>query len=200
MTGIILAGGESKRMGQDKSFLKVGEKTIIERTIVTLSKVFEDILIVTNSPDRYKSLGCRVCTDIIPGKNSLGGIYTGLEVAPTEHSFFAACDMPFLNESLIKYLARFIKDFDVVIPKPANAFEPLHAVYSKACIPYIKQQIEEDNLCVFDFFPFVKVKEIGDGELDLLDPEKTAFLNVNTKEDLQKAFYIKNNIYAENNI
>lgn len=197
MTGIILAGGKNKRMGQDKSFLKVGEKAIIERVVITLSKVFQDIIIISNSPELYQHLKRKAYSDIIPDKNSLGGIYTGLEVSSSEHNFFVACDMPFLNEALIRYMTGLAKNMDVVIPTTDIGFEPLHAIYSKSCIPYMKGQIEQNNLKIFDFFPRVKVREVGVSEINNFDINKTAFLNVNSKEDLLKAQDIEKNLYAE---
>ena len=197
MTGIILAGGKNKRIGQNKSFLKVGNRTIIERVVSTLSKIFNEIIIISNTPEPYRSFGLKIYSDMIPGKNSLGGIYTGLSVSSSQHNFFVACDMPFLNENLIKYMAESINDSDIVIPKTKKGYEPLHAIYSKSCIPFIKKQIDQNQLKIIDFFPYVTVKKIETGEIDICGPEHTAFLNLNTEQDLLDAQAISESLDKE---
>lgn len=197
MTGIILAGGKNKRIGKDKSFIKIGGITIIDRAFSTLSRIFKDIIIITDTPDLYSYLGCKIYSDIIPGKDSLGGIYTGLKVSSSKHNFIFACDMPFLNESLIKYMIGITKDSDIVIPRSKKGFEPLHAIYSKVCIPYIEKLIEGNNLRILDFFTHVKVKEIGISEIATYDPKEIAFLNLNTEEDILRAEAVEKSLYEE---
>ena len=145
------------------------------------------MIIIANSPDPYTSLNCKIYSDIIPGKDSLGGIYTGLKISSSAYNFFFACDMPFLNESFIRYMTGLTEGSDIVIPRSSKGFEPLHAIYSKACIPYIERQIEQDNLRILDFFPHVRVREIGISEISVHDPKETTFLNLNTEEDILKA-------------
>lgn len=197
MTGIILAGGKNRRIGQDKSFLRVGNRTIIERIVSTMSKIFNEIIIISNTPEPYRSFGLEIYSDMIPEKNSLGGIYTGLSVSSSQYNFFVACDMPFLNENLIKYMAESIDDSDIVIPKTKKGYEPLHAIYSKSCIPFIKKQIDQDQLKILDFFLHVTVKEIETKEIDICGPEHTAFLNLNTKQDLLNAQAISESLDKE---
>jgi len=187
LTGIILAGGKNTRIGEDKSFIKVGNQTMIERIVSTLSAIFHDIIIISNSPESYSSLNCKISPDIVPEKNSLGGIYTGLKVSSTDYNFIFACDMPFLNENLIKFMIHSIEDVDIVIPRTDRGCEPLHAIYSKKCIPPIKKQIEKNNLRIIDFFPSVRVKEIEQRDIEKFDSLHTAFLNLNTRQDITKA-------------
>lgn len=187
MTGIILAGGKNKRIGKNKSFIKIGKRTVIDRTFSILSRIFRDIIIITNNPHLYTYLNCKTYPDIIPRKDSLGGIYTGLKVSSSEHNFIFACDMPFLNESLIRYMIGITKNSDIIIPRSKKGFEPLHAIYSKTCITYIEKQIEQNNLRILDIFPYVRVKEIGISEIAEYDSKEIAFLNLNTEEDILKA-------------
>ena len=104
MTGIILAGGKSSRMGTNKAFLTVGGERLIDRTVRIFKDIFHEVILVTNTPFDYLDQDCTIATDIIKGKGALGGIYTGLFFASHDHSFVSACDMPFLDKSFIKYM------------------------------------------------------------------------------------------------
>jgi len=186
ITGIILAGGKNLRMGRNKAFLEIDGRRIIDRTKDLFLEVFDEVLLVTNSPLDYLALDLRLVSDLIPDKGSLGGIYTGLFHASHPHAFVAACDMPFLNRRLIEHLAQLAPKFDIVIPKTNDGLQPLHAVYSQSCLPFMEDLLRRDNLKIIDFFPRVNVREVRADEILPYDPELKTFLNVNTPEDLQK--------------
>jgi len=186
ITGIILAGGKNLRMGRNKAFLEIDGRRIIDRTKDLFLEVFDEVLLVTNSPLDYLALDLRLVSDLIPDKGSLGGIYTGLFHASHPHAFVAACDMPFLNRRLIGHLAQLAPKFDIVIPKTNDGLQPLHAVYSQSCLPFMEDLLRRDNLKIIDFFPRVNVREVRADEILPYDPELKTFLNVNTPEDLQK--------------
>lgn len=125
--------------------------------------------------------------DIIPGKGSIGGLYTGLSYASSRHSLVVACDMPFLNISLIGYLFQLSPAFDAIVPKVANMAEPLHAVYSRSCILHIKKLMDEDKLSILELLPLVKVRYVEEDELNQFDPEHLSFFNINSETDLEVA-------------
>ncbi|MDD3471233.1 MAG: molybdenum cofactor guanylyltransferase [Syntrophaceae bacterium] len=188
VTAVILAGGKASRMGGiNKALLKIKGKTIIEREIAILDSLFPEIIIITNSPEDYKFLGKPTFRDIIPGKGSLGGLYTGLMSAKNPYSFFVACDMPFLNSDIIKVLVENIKRHDIVIPKINGHFEPIHAIYSKRCLPFIKKLVLSDSLKILSVLDQVDVLEIPVNEIIQMDPDLDFIMNVNTPEDLKKA-------------
>lgn len=191
MTGIILAGGRNSRIKVKKAFLNIGDKPIIEIILNKFEKKFSDIIIVTNSPSEYEYLGVKLFRDIIPDKGSLGGLYSGLVNSESKYNFVVACDMPFINEELIKEVIRNDDEYDVVIPKINNGYEPLFAMYSKNCISFIKKQLIEDNLKIINFFPFVKVKEITENTIKQIDPDFHSFFNINTSIDYEDALNIK---------
>lgn len=185
---VILAGGKSSRMGgTNKALLKIMGKSIIERQIEILDEIFSETIIITNSPDCYKFLGKPTFMDIIPGKASLGGLHSGLMSANKPYCFFVACDMPFLNREIINLLLVNVDAHDIVIPKISGRFEPLHAIYSRKCIPFIENLISSDNLQIFGFFEHVDVCEIKGSELRKIDPLLNFTININTPEDLEKA-------------
>jgi len=191
ITGIVLAGGKSTRIGANKPQLKIGKSHLIDRVLDTLSQVASSILIVTtgDQPDLAKSAtpGIRVVKDISPGKGPLGGIYTGLMHAETSHSLVVGCDMPFLNGGLIKYLMDGASGFAAVAPKIGWMIQPLHAIYSKSCIPSIEALLREEQLQIIKLFNLVNTRYVTEKEIDQFDPGHLSFLNINTEDDLMKA-------------
>ncbi|NJD04799.1 MAG: molybdenum cofactor guanylyltransferase [Ruminiclostridium sp.] len=194
MTGIILAGGKSSRIKVEKAFLKIGDKPIIEIILNKLKKVFPDIIIVTNSPSEYKYLGVKLFRDIIPEKGSLGGLYTGLVNSESRFNFVVACDMPFISENLIREVVGNGDEYDVIVPKINNNYEPLFAMYSKSCVSFIKKQLDEDNLKITNFFPFIRLKEVAEYEIKQFDPDFHSFININTGIDYEDAVKTTNKI------
>jgi molybdopterin-guanine dinucleotide biosynthesis protein A len=183
-TGIILAGGKNLRMGQNKAFLEVRGERIIDRIKRIFVDLFDEVLLVTNSPGEYLDLNLRTTTDLYREKGSLGGIFTGLSHASFSHAFVAACDMPFLNPALISHLVGLSPGYDIVIPRTEDGLQPLHAVYSRKCLPFMEDLLREGNLKILDFFHRVKKREVPSEEILLLDPQLASFLNLNTPEDL----------------
>jgi molybdopterin-guanine dinucleotide biosynthesis protein A len=187
VTGLILAGGKNLRMGRNKAFLEVNGRRIIDRTKDLFLELFDEVLLVTNFLLDYLDLNLRGVADLDPGKGALGGIYTGLFHASHSHAFVAACDMPFLNKSLIRHLVKLSPGYDVVIPKTQEGLQPLHAVYSLKCLPFMEELLSKDDLKIIDFFPHIKKREVLTEEILALDPKLASFLNLNTPEDLIRA-------------
>lgn len=197
VTGIILAGGVSKRLGyRNKALLKIGRKSVIEHIIAALAEVTEDILLITNSPGEYGHLGLPVFRDILPGSGSLGGIHTGLKVSRTHHNLMVACDIPFVPPRLLTFLVSQMKGYDVSMPVTPDGFQPICAIYSKNCIKPIEAQIKTGNLKIIDFFPDVRVNRV---DLAVLYPgyEPDMFFNINTSKDYSKALAIAKEIYPQ---
>lgn len=201
MTGVVLAGGKSTRMGTNKAVLEVGGRRLIESVVEKLQAFFPEVLIIANTPGLYETLGPKVFPDLIPDKGSLGGLYTGLFYASYEYVFFAACDMPFLNPDLIAFMKEIVgegfspplsggvepRPYDVVIPKAQGELHTLHAIYSKRCLPFIKELLDRERLKIVAFFPKVRVKVIEEETIRRFDPSLLSFFNANTPEELALA-------------
>ncbi|GBE27983.1 putative molybdenum cofactor guanylyltransferase [bacterium BMS3Bbin03] len=185
MTAVILAGGKNSRIGRNKAFLQIGDNTFIERIVAKLKSLFENIIIVTNTPTDYEFPGIKLIKDIIPDKGPLGGIYSGLNFSSDFYNFFVACDMPFLNLDFIDYMCNRVEGYDLVIPYVNGRYEPLHAIYSKNCSVPIKMQLKENNLKITDFFNQVKINKINEQEISRFDPEFQSFININTIKDFE---------------
>jgi molybdenum cofactor guanylyltransferase len=125
--------------------------------------------------------------DLVPGKSSLGGIYTGLAYTNTVYNLVVGCDMPFLNHALISYLVQNAPGYDAIVPRIGKFLEPLHAVYTKNCIATVEKLIEENSLSVNRIFKYVKTRYVDKDEVDLFDPDHLSFFNVNTENDFLDA-------------
>ena len=186
ISGVILAGGKSTRMGRDKAVLEIGGKRLIDRLVEGLQQIFPEVIIVANTPGLYENLGVRVVPDLIPDKGSLGGIYTAATIASHPWAFVMACDMPFFNPALIQYLGSLIDDWDAVAPY-TDDWEPLYALYAKTCLPYMERQVHSDNLKIARFFSHVRVRRVGIEELEPYDPQGLSLFNMNTPEEFARA-------------
>ena len=188
VSGIVLAGGKSVRMGGiNKALLDVGGTLVLEQIVALLDKIFEEVILVTNSPEDFEFLNKPMFPDLRVGKGSLGGLWTGLYHCHSEYGFLVACDMPFLNEQIIRLLVSLAKDTDIVIPEIRGHFEPLHAIYSIRCLSPIKELIDEADLKIISLFPHVNVLPVPESEFTVFDPELRFVMNLNTPEDLEKA-------------
>jgi molybdenum cofactor guanylyltransferase len=187
VTGIILAGGKSRRMGRDKAFLPFGRGLLIERVIEVIQQVTAEVILITNSPEQYRRFGLPMFADVIPDAGSLGGIYTGLVSAKTPYSLCLACDMPFVKPDFLRLLCDLAAEADVVIPRNADDFQPLCAVYAQVCRAPIRQKIEAGRLKITGFFDDVRVRVIDGELLARYDPHDVMFFNANTPEEYERA-------------
>ena len=210
----ILAGGDSLRMGQDKALLPVGRQVAIERVLQQVSPLSNDVILVANTPDRYRDYfrrsadeGAHVSepseawegstpphaapryrpvADVYPGKGALGGMYTAIDAAHHPWCLVVACDMPFLNTALLSHLISLAPGFDVVIPRLEHGLETMHAVYSKDCLDPIVTRLRTNQLKIVDFFDDVRVRVVTRDEVTRFDPDFRSFLNMNTPDDWER--------------
>ncbi|MFQ6069429.1 MAG: molybdenum cofactor guanylyltransferase [Candidatus Aminicenantales bacterium] len=187
---IILAGGKNTRMGREKAFLRIGERTIIEEQKDTLKKIFDEIIIVTNNHSYFHNLDVKVVKDIIPHCGPLGGLYSGLSVCSNIHGFLIGCDMPFPSISLINYMIKKIKKNDIVIPVSSRGLEPLFAIYSLNCLETIKRHLEMKDLKISNVLNYHRVSYVSPREVKKFDPHEFSFLNVNTPEEYEQGLKI----------
>lgn len=182
---VILAGGQSRRLGRDKSLLELAGQPLVERVVTRLAPLSDDLVVVADHPARYQSLDMpvRFVTDQVRGMGSLMGIYSGLGVAHHRQALVVACDMPFLNVALLRYMIPLADGYDVVVPRLDSMLEPLHAIYGKTCLPHMAQLLERRERRIVAFFGEVQVRYVEDDEIDRFDPEHLSFINVNLPED-----------------
>jgi molybdopterin-guanine dinucleotide biosynthesis protein A len=199
--GVILAGGQSRRMGQDKALMSLGGRLLIQRVIDVLAPMCAELILVTNDPDRYAHFALRTVHDVFPGAGSLGGLYSGMAASASDTAIAVACDMPFLNGALLQYLVEQSSAADAVVADLSTAarsaadqpkakqldLHPLHAVYRRACLAPIEKQLRAGDLRMMGFFERVNVRYVKRAEVLRFDTQLRSFFNVNTPEEWAEA-------------
>ena len=188
---IVLAGGKGLRLGRDKHGEIVGDSNLLQRVVSQLSSFSHDIIIVTAGDKPLSqfngSPSSRIVTDAYTGKGALVGLATGLAASNSHYNLVIACDMPFLNQALLRYMIKLSPGFDLVVPQVGSLVEPLHAVYAKSCLAPIEGLLEQSTLKISALFELVKVRYVETDEIDRFDPQHLSFFNINTRADLEKA-------------
>lgn len=183
VTAVILAGGKSTRMKSNKALLPYSGELFIERIHRQLSAMFPEVILVTNTPELYRFLPCRMVPDEFPGLGSLAGIHAALKHSKTEYIFVVACDMPYLNGQLIRRMVAKADGADVVIPRTDDGYEPLHAIYGKSCLPAMENALRDEKVKIVDCFDWDRVAVVTKDEIVVDDPEFLSFRNINTPEE-----------------
>lgn len=197
-SAVVLAGGLSRRLGQDKRRLRLwGEQgpTMLERTVATVAALCADVVVVLNDAEAWPALAARVVADRYPDGGALGGIYSGLAAATERHALVVACDMPLLNQALLGAMLALPRDYDVLVPRSPNPgaarnnldIEPLHAIYSHACLEPMRAALETGRRQIAAFFPAVRVAYLEPDQRRRYDPQGHSFLNINTLEQMADA-------------
>lgn len=214
-SGIILAGGKSRRMGREKGLIEFDGRPLIAHVINAIEPLCSEIIIVANEESSYHQFGHTVLPDVFPGKGSLGGVFSGLQAAREPFALALACDMPFLNRGLLGYLLSCLPGFDLVIPRARGLssntphsgprrfnqtawayakesdLHPMHAVYAKTCLPALRKQIQKGDLRLISILENVRTRVVMPEEIDRYDPRHLSFFNMNTPEDLTAALRLR---------
>ncbi|MEW6408849.1 MAG: molybdenum cofactor guanylyltransferase [Nitrospirota bacterium] len=188
-TGIILAGGENRRMPTNKAFLEVDGEIIIERTLRIFNELFEEVIIVTNTPELFIKYRVKLVGDLFNLRGPLTGIFSGLLNARENFCFVVACDMPFINKELVSYMVANRGNYDAVVPRIGKVVEPLHAIYSRECLHAMEQSLlvsqSPRQRSLTEFLDRCNVRFIEEDEIERFDRSKRSFVNLNTPDDLK---------------
>ncbi len=191
LAGVILAGGRSSRMGRDKAFLELDGRSIIERQLALLQRIFERRFIVADDREAYASLGVPVIPDEVKGQGPLGGVHAALSHVIAYHPglggiFILACDMPFVKEEMVRALAG-LDGSEAVVPSVGGRYHPLCASYALSCLPVVERHLREGKLDMASLVSGVNARILHQRELERIDPGLQSFLNINTLEEFKKA-------------
>jgi molybdopterin-guanine dinucleotide biosynthesis protein A len=197
LSAAILAGGMSTRMGVDKAMLAIREDDppMAAMVIDRVREVARNVMLIASNRPEYDQFGVRLIPDRFPGSAALGGIATALAEAESDHCLVVACDMPFLNVEVLKWMANRPRDYDVLIPYLAGesrqgsgfVYQTLHAIYGKACLPEIESRLAEGKRQVIGFFDKVRVVPIAETQVREMDPDLRSFFNANSPETVEQA-------------
>lgn len=186
-TGIILAGGKNSRMGINKAHLEIDGERLIDKTMNIYRQIFTEVIIVTNDPLSYLEFtDAAVVTDIYKEKGPLGGMYTGLFYSNNPYAFVSACDMPYLNKNFIDFLIEKEGKYDVIVPELPDGYQPLHAIYSRNCLPSIKRLLLMDKLKITGFYRDMRVLTVPPEQILPFNKNGRLFHNLNTPQDIQE--------------
>lgn len=187
ITGIILAGGQSRRMGRDKTRLPWAGTTLLEHVVEALRPVVDEIIVSVCDASAFRHLKARVVEDLIHGAHALGGLYTGLKLASHERCFVCGCDAPFLNPDLIRFLFEQVDGCDLVVPKTRQGLQPLHAIYATSALPAVEAQLERRQWDLGALVSRVRAKIVEADVMKRFDPQGLSFFNLNSPEDYAQA-------------
>jgi molybdopterin-guanine dinucleotide biosynthesis protein A len=196
VTGIILADGKNPNLGGNKGTELIGGVPVIERVVKALTPIASRILLVTGGDTITFSTvkGVEVINDNHSIKRPLTGIYTGLCCSRSKANIVVTCDMPFLNPALLEHMVKILPSFEAIVPRwPNMQKEPLHAVYSLACLPTMKKHIETNRYSIIHVLKEMHVLHLNKRGFAEFDPDFYSFLNINDQADIDLA----NKIAAE---
>jgi FdhD protein len=183
VTGVILAGGNSTRMGQNKALLDFRGRPLIETVYRTMAELFSEVVVVTNQPEDYPFLPCPKIPDIHVGAGSLAGIHAALSWSRTQRVFVAACDMPYLDAGLIRGLAGLLGDEAALVPASVVGLEPLHAFYAKEALPVLEHALVDGRVKIIDLMEDLGASVVPAAEVAAMAATPDSFLNINSPEE-----------------
>ncbi len=184
---IVLAGGRSERMGQDKALLRVCGRTLLETVVAMLEPLVREVIVVADRADRYALSAARVVGDDYPQTGPLGGILTGLRELGAGSHLVVACDMPTLQPALLQLLLDAASsEWDAVVPEVGGRPEPLCAVYCDTAAEPLRRFLESGRRAVHLALTQIRTRRIPEAELRRLDPDLLTFTNLNTPPDLER--------------
>lgn len=187
VTGVVLAGGQSRRMGRNKAFLPWGEATLLEHVLRTLRPLMDELLVVVNDAGPFQGLRARVVEDLVPGAHALGGLYTGLRAASHPLCFVCGCDTPFLNPAVIRFLLRQADGYEAVIPKTSDGLQPLHAVYRASIATSLEEPLHLQRWELSKWAERLHARLIEPAMLEQIDPLGLSWCNLNAPADYARA-------------
>jgi molybdopterin-guanine dinucleotide biosynthesis protein A len=180
LTGVVLAGGRSRRMGADKALLDLGGAPMIRRVLDALAASCAHVLIVAKDAQAYAALGVPVVIDVVPDQAPLVGLCAGLRAATTPWVFAAACDLPFLSPAAVRLLADAAEGHDAAVPYVDGRWHPLHAVYVTAAVGPLEARWREGTRALHTAVAGLRVRPVSASDLAALDAGLRTLRNVNT--------------------
>jgi len=184
VSGIVLAGGMSARMGRDKALLPFGSTTLLAHVVEIVRTVTAPVIVVAGVADQYALPGrVRVIGDLYPNAGPLGGIVTGLKAVDAGYHLITACDMPFLRPELLHRLLKEAEGYDGAVPEVNGRPEPLCAVYHSRCAERLRASLESGERAVHRALQSLSIRHVEEDRLRQADPDLVSFTNLNTPEE-----------------
>ena len=183
LSGVVLAGGESRRMGQHKAWLSTGGETLLARTVRTVSHACSKVIVVGTPGQDLPAVPAIITRDAVAGEGPLRGIEAGITAARTHAVFVCAVDVPFLKVRLASFLADHLEKFQAVVPRWDGHVHPLQAIYAVEVLPVIQMLLRKGNRRLTDLLAQLQVCYMEEDSIRGVDPQGASFINVNTPRD-----------------
>ena len=193
VTGIILSGGKSSRMGTNKSLLKIGDNTVIEIMVRLMKSLFQNVIISTNTKEEYSFLNCPMAADIYIHAGPLAGIHAALMESTTERNFVISCDVPLMSREMIEYFVEYKTEEPILISRAAGYLQPLVGIYKKRLLPLIENILSENENKSDEKKKHLSLHALIDKtDTEIIDVTTLPFyldklfFNLNNKDDFEK--------------
>ncbi len=184
LTVAILAGGKSRRMGENKALIQLGGHPLISHIISRLRTLHPaEIMIITNEPDVYARFGQRIVQDSTPDQGPLGGVYTALSSSRTQYNFIIACDMPLVKPTLVKWLWHACNNYDAIVPQKDNQKQYLHSIIQSRCASRAFDNLQSQRRSMHAFFSEINTQFCDYADFKHIDNDDS-FTNINTPDDI----------------
>lgn len=189
VTGVILTGGRSRRLGMDKATLNFGGRPLAHWVAAALRPLTDALWVVTNFPLLHAGLGLPLVLDLYPGRGAVGGLYSAFLVTETDYLLLTPCDSPFLQVGLLRFLvAQALKDNLLALAcQSSRGLEPLPGLFHRALLPRIENQLQQGDLRLRRLVTGRRTRIVSPAEVAAYDPAELSFFNLNTPADLARA-------------
>jgi molybdenum cofactor guanylyltransferase len=187
ITGLIIAGGQSRRFGSDKRRLRLwgaAGPTLLEHTIAILAPLCSELIVALNDPENWPNLPARLVPDEAHNVGPLGGLYAGLRAAQYPAALVVAADLPLLNPQLLRALIDYPLIGDALVPQRPAGLEPLHAIYCRSCLPRLTSYLQQGDRSMHGFLAQITIQHPPLALLEQHDPEERSFYNINAPDQL----------------
>ncbi|MEE8370008.1 MAG: molybdenum cofactor guanylyltransferase [Dehalococcoidia bacterium] len=189
LDGVVLAGGSSRRLGQDKALLQFGDAPLLKIVVDRTTQVCDHVVVAVDRPERYQELrlSAKLVADAAPGLGPISGLQTGLQACDAEHILVVACDLPFLNVELLRFMADLPRSYQALVPWSADRWQPLCAIYARSCLKVVDAIVSEGGGSMHQLLERLDVQRLDEKEMRRLDRDGLSFVNLNERSDLDKA-------------
>ena len=190
LDGIVLAGGQSRRLGVDKAGLLFDGRPLLEIVVEKLAAVCQDIVVACGRIEDQEgrpALPVRQVADAEPGRGPLAGLEAGLSAINNEFALVVACDMPFLNPDLLAYMAGLPRRYQALVPRVGGRWQPLQAIYARSCLPLIEKLLAQGHNSVEELLSRLDVQVLTEDDLPRYDADGLSLFNLNEPQDLERA-------------
>ncbi len=187
LSAIVLAGGASRRLGQDKAALAFGGRPLLHVVIERVSAVCDEVIVAGARGRAEAGLPAKFVEDAVPDQGPLAGVQAGLAAASADFVLVVACDMPFLDPDLLARMASLPRDYQALVPRFGGRRHPLHAVYARSCLPVVESLLAEGGNSMEALLARVAVRELAEEDICRNDPEGLSLFNLNNRADLELA-------------